>query len=175
MGTSRNFSDFPTYQDLARGWYPLRVSEREQVRAEDGNEPLRFVRYLLKFIAGFLAVSIPLFALVALFLRISPARLIAPFLLILATSFLVGPLVYFAGKNKERPIVFSLFISLGVGIYLLVFQLVVIYFGTEFGLIGEGFRGTWIPVALLVSVIVPAIIFFRIKQRIESRPRNVPG
>jgi hypothetical protein len=153
----------------------LRVSEREQVRAEDGNEPLRFVRYLLKFIAGFLAVSIPLFALVALFLRISPARLIAPFLLILATSFLVGPLVYFAGKNKERPIVFSLFISLGVGIYLLVFQLVVIYFGTEFGLIGEGFRGTWIPVALLVSVIVPAIIFFRIKQKIESRLRNVPG
>jgi hypothetical protein len=71
--------------------------------------------------------------------------------------------------------VFSLFISLGVGIYLLVSQLVVIYFGTEFGLIGEGFRETWIPVALLVSLIVPSIIFFRIKQRIESRPRNVPG
>lgn len=63
--------------------------------------------------------------------------MIAPFLLILATAFLVGPLVYFAGKNKERPIVFSLFISLGVGIYLLVFQLVVIYFRTEFGLIGR--------------------------------------
>ena len=152
----------------------MRVPEREHVRAEDGNGPLRFARYLLKFIAGFLAVSIPLFALVVLFLRISPARLIAPFLLILATAFLVGPLVYFAG-NRERPIVFSLFISLGVGIYLLVFQLLVIYFGKEFGLIGEGFRGTWIPVALLVSVIVPAIIFFRIKRRIESRLRNVPG
>jgi hypothetical protein len=87
----------------------------------------------------------------------------------------VGPLVYFAGKNKVRPIVLSLFISLGIGIHLLVFQLVVIYFGTEFGLIGEGFRGTWIPVVLLVSIIVPAIIFFRIKQRIESRLRNVPG
>jgi hypothetical protein len=85
----------------------LPVPEREQVRAEDGNGPLRFVRYLLKFIAGFLAVSIPQFALVALFLRISPARLIAPFLLILATAVLVGPLVYFAGKNKDRPIVFS--------------------------------------------------------------------
>ena len=85
------------------------------MRAEDGNGALRFVRYLLKFTAGFLAVSIPQFALVALFLRISPARLIELFLLILATAFLVGPLVYFAGEKKERPIVFSLFISLGVG------------------------------------------------------------
>ena len=47
---------------------------------------------------------------------------------------------------------FSLFLSLGVGIYLLVFQFVVIHFGTEFGLIGEEFRGTWIPAALLISV-----------------------
>ena len=46
------------------------MPEREQVRAEDGSGPLRFVRYLLKFTAGFLAVSIPQFALVALFLRI---------------------------------------------------------------------------------------------------------
>jgi hypothetical protein len=84
----------------------LRVPEREQVRAEDANGPLRFVRHLLKFTAGFLAVFIPLFALVTLFLRISPARLIEPFLLILATAFLVGPLVYFAEKNKERQLCF---------------------------------------------------------------------
>ena len=133
-----------------------------------------FVRYLSKFMVGFLALAIPLFALAALLLRISPARLTQPFLLISATAFLVGILVYFAGKNRQRPIVFSLFLSLGVGIYLLVFQLVVIHFGTEFGLIGEEFRGTWFPVALVVSVIVPAIIFFRSKQKTEARLRKAP-
>jgi len=146
----------------------------EKVSTAGGNGPEGFVRYLSKFIVGFLAVSIPLFALVALFLRISPARLTQPFLLLLATAFLVRILVYFAGKNRQRPIVFSLFLSLGVGIYLLVFQLVVIHFGTEFGLIGEEFRGTWFPVALVVSVIVPAIIFFRSKQKTEARLRKAP-
>ena len=82
--------------------------------------------------------------------------------------------MYFAGKNRERPIVFSLFLSLGVGVYLFVFQFVIIHFGTEFGLLGEQFRATWVPIAALISVIVPAIIFFRSKQKIEARLRNAP-
>ena len=86
----------------------------------------------------------------------------------------MGMSTYFAERNRERPIIFSLFLSLGIGIYLLASQLVVIHFGSEFGLIGEEFRGTWLPVALLVSVVVPATIFFRSKQRIEAGIRNMP-
>jgi len=173
-GLTGHVSGLRTNQELTKGWYSLRVHENEKVSTAGDNGPENFLRYLSKFIVGFLAVSIPLFVLVALFLSISPARLTQPFLLILATAFLVGIVQYFAARNRERPIVFSLFLSLGIGIYLLVFQLVVIHYGTEFGLIGERFGGTWFQVALLVSAIVPPIIFFRSKQRIEARLRKAP-
>jgi hypothetical protein len=147
------------------------VRENEAVSLPGGPESL--VRYLCRFIVGFLAVQIPLFALVALSLRISPARLAQPFLLMFATAFLVGFLVYLARRNRERPVVGSLFLSLGVCIYLLILQLLVVYFGMDCGLIGKESGRTLIPVVPLVSVIASAIIFFRSKQTIETRVRNL--
>lgn len=169
-----HIDDFPTNQELTNGCYPLDVHANEKATPADGNGPDSFVGYLSKFICVSLAILIPQFVMVALFLHISPGRLTQPFLLILVSAFLTGLLVYLTRRNRGRPIVFSLFISLGVGLYLLVFQLVVIHFGMEFGLIREEFRGTRFPVALLVSVIVPVIIFFRSKQRIEARLRSLP-
>jgi hypothetical protein len=80
--------------------------------------------------------------------------------------------MYFAAMNYWRPKVFSLLLSISVCIYLLVFQFVVFHFGTAFGLIGEEMHRVWIPVALVGTVMVSAIIFFHSKHRIETRQRD---
>jgi hypothetical protein len=74
-------SEYATSQELTKGWYPLRVRENEKLSTADGSGPESSVGYLSKFISGFLAVSIPLFALAVLFLHIPPARLTQQFLL----------------------------------------------------------------------------------------------
>jgi hypothetical protein len=172
VGSVPNFPICRLIKSRPKRWYSLRVRENDAGSTARGTESL--LHYLFRFVVGFLVVAVPLFALVALVLRISPARLAQPFLLMFATAFLVGFLVFLARKNRERPVLFSLFLSSGVCIYLFIFQIVVVYFGMDFGLIGKELRKTLIPVAVLVSVIASAIIFFRSKRTIETRVRALP-
>jgi uncharacterized membrane protein YdjX (TVP38/TMEM64 family) len=139
----------------------------------DGQQAcITFAGYLSKFVVGFVGISIPTLAFITLVLHVPPTRLIQPFLLILTPAIPVGILMYFAAMNRESPKVFSLLLALSTAITLFVSQLVLIHFGSEFGLISEGLRRVWIPVALLITVLIPTIIFFRSKQQLETEARE---